>query len=106
MPGGRIISPDNPLGPDSPGAGMAGAFPGYGVVHDVVGGVKDVLGGAKDVGAALVFLTNPQNWLRVGEAIAGGVLILVGIMVLVWHSPAGEAIRTEAPAAAKVAAIV
>lgn len=37
--------------------------------------------------------------LRVAEVFAGGVLVLVGIFVLLWHSKAGQEVRSVAPAA-------
>lgn len=51
-----------------------------------LGTLGDVL---EQVGLALRFLTSGQTWIRFGEAIAGGVLILVAIVLLYKSSRGG-----------------
>jgi hypothetical protein len=63
----------------------------------------DVLAGIGDLGKSLVFAV---GWLfgggavRIAQAGAGALLVLVGIALVFWHSKAGESVRAAAPAAA------
>lgn len=95
-----------------------------GNVSDVIGGVSEVISSPfaavtdaisapfdalKAIAGALLhtvaFLTDPENWIRVAETIAGGVLILVGIWFLFSQTQAGATVNKAAVGAAKTAAV-
>lgn len=100
-----LLAPD-PFGDDTTGAipgdgSTTPSVPGLGDVQSVAGGVTSLahLG----VGAAK-WLSNPQNWVRIGEVVVGAGLVLVGLVVMTrgtWE-PAAQAVTKTA---AKVGAM-
>jgi hypothetical protein len=54
--------------------------------------------------AALSFITNPHTWLRLGMMLAGGVLVIMGLVLIGWES-APQSIKNAAKSAAKAAAV-
>jgi hypothetical protein len=84
---------------------------------DPLGGVGRTIGGwlasnplrdisdiARVASLGIGFLINPQSWLRVGEAVAGVVLIGGGILILVWSTDAGKQVGGTLGQAAKAVA--
>lgn len=108
----QIIDPGNPLYPIAQGFDLWHAlepgglsYPGEGWVHSVEAVGKGAAETAKSLALAVLFIADPQNWLRVAEALAGGILVLVGVLMLAKDTPAGQAVQRQAGTAAKVAAL-
>lgn len=102
----QIIDPGNPLYP------LAQAFDiakGINPTEEFLGPLKGVGQAVEEVYHSLIlalgFAIDPQHWLRVAEAVAGAVLILVGLLLLAKETPAGQAVQRNAGTAAKVAAL-
>jgi hypothetical protein len=64
----------------------------------------DLLNSGKEVAALVTFIVDPHNWLRLAEAVAGGMLILIGIVAVLWDTRAGEEVRQGLSAAGGSAA--
>lgn len=71
------------IGAANAGAGLAGDIPVVGPVlkasADTAQGVATL---ANDTGKVLGFIFNPEDWLRIGYILAGGILALGGLFVL------------------------
>lgn len=91
---------------DSGGIGFTDAL---GIATDVVGGqvadsLPEPLG---QVVRIVAFLSDPDNWVRVAEFVAGAVLVIIGVVLIVVDSKAGKAALTvAAPVTSTVAGAV
>ena len=79
-------------------------------VKDALGSVTGLFEGpfAAITGALFAFvkfLTSPETWIRLGEVLAGGALVLVGIWFLASGTDTGAAAKETGAKAAKAAAI-
>jgi hypothetical protein len=83
---------------------------GGGAAQAAAGPVQTVVGGVQSLGEFLAFITDPANLIRAAEAIAGGVLVVVGVYFVFSTTKTGQdVIKTTgaaAGAAAKGAALV
>lgn len=63
---------------------------GEGFVHDVIAFTGDL---PKDLATFFSFLTSGQTWLRLGEGILGGILLILALVLLVTQTRTGRAIK-------------
>lgn len=85
------------------------AAPAAGVIAgDLSSGLPDPLSAIKSIGDAVIFfvkfITSPNTWLRVGEVLAGAILVLFGLWILSSQTKLGQQVNGAAGGAAKVAA--
>jgi len=81
---------------------VAETTPGISQAGTVVAGAKSLLDVVK---FAVLFLTSPNTWLRVGEVLAGSILVLFGLWVLFSQTKAGQSANAAVGTAAKGAVI-
>ena len=66
----------------------------------------NIVPGVKDIGDLAHRLTEPQTWIRVGEVIAGAVILFVGLKAVTSGTPVGEATKTAAKPVKAVGKVV
>lgn len=79
------------------------------VVQQNIGGATNVVDGIKSIGDAVVFfvkvLVSPNLWIRFGEVIAGGILVMFGLWVLVGETRLGNRVESNVKTAATAAIV-
>jgi hypothetical protein len=83
------------------GAGVAGGLLG-GLLG---GGSSSVSDAIKSLGKFLVFVADPNNWLRVAEFVAGLLIVAWGLWHFIGNSPIGGAIKSTAKSVAEAGAV-
>jgi hypothetical protein len=89
---------------DLPLGFLGGAFaPAIAAGGSVLGSVSHAFTGewAKDLATFLSFITSPELWLRVGEAIGGAILLLFALWLLFSQTRTGERMNAAAGSVAK-----
>lgn len=80
---------------------LKGLSPAY-AVGSSVGGISDVTQGlgsiVETVNKSASWLSNSENWVRVGYVVGGGAMILVGLVMMVQSSSLGSAAMNLVPA--------
>lgn len=80
----------------------------HGVGSDLPG-ITSTLDALKAIAGAVVlavqFLTSPATWLRLGEGIAGAILVLVALYFIFTSTRTGQQVASDAKSAATVAAV-
>jgi hypothetical protein len=83
---------------------IGGVVPGYGA-RDLIPGVGGITDTAQGIGSAVEtlnktasWLSNSENWVRVGYVVGGGAMILVGLVMMVQSSSLGTAAMNIVPA--------
>lgn len=95
MPNPIIIGPNLPGG----AVGGIGSAPGGGGISpgEKVAGIGS---GISDVAGFVTLLASPALWIRLGEAVAGAVLVIVGVILLAVNTKPGQAAASALPLAA------
>lgn len=71
----------------------------FGIFGDIISSVLDgTLDAIQAIAMFVAFFANPHNWLRLGEAILGAVVLLLGTVLLIRHTEFGEKISGGVPA--------
>jgi hypothetical protein len=77
----------------------AGAFPGEGIIKHTY---QDV----KALGKVAEFLADPNNWIRLAEFVAGGIIAAIAIILLLKDTRFGDAVKKTAKQAKDTATSV
>jgi Lysozyme like domain len=75
-----------------------------GVASSVGNSLPDPLAWIAPFVRALEFITNPENWLRLGEVLAGAMLVAGGLLVLFHESKVGQEVESKVATAAPLMA--
>jgi hypothetical protein len=80
---------------------LKGLSPAY-AVGSSIGGVTDVTQGigsvVETVNKTASWLSNSENWVRVGYVVGGGAMIIVGLVMMVQSTTLGSAVTNLVPA--------
>jgi hypothetical protein len=87
------------------GAATPGGLPTVGPGGNILNPVTD-LGGISAIGDFFNRLTEPNTWVRVGEVVAGLLLVYIGLNATMRDTAAGKAINTAKNNVKKVATVV
>jgi hypothetical protein len=68
---------------------LVGLIPGVGLATKTY---QDV----KALGKVVAFLSNPQNWIRLAEFVAGGILAAIALILLLKNTKFGQAVKRTA----------
>jgi hypothetical protein len=89
---------DDPLWQDI----LKGLVPGYAIGSGAIGGITDVGQGigsiVESVNKSARWVSNSENWVRVGYVVGGSVMIIVGLVTMVTSTSVGKAAMNLVPA--------
>lgn len=87
------------------GAATPGGLPTVGPGGNI-GKLTNPLSGVNAIGDFFNRLTQPNTWLRVGEVVAGLLLVYIGLNATMKDTAVGKAVNTAKNNAKRVAAVV
>lgn len=82
------------LGGVIPGYGARGLVPGVGGITDVTQGVGSLV---ETVNKSAGWISNSENWVRVGYVLGGSVMIIVGLTTMISSTSVGAAAMNLVP---------